>query len=404
MSEPPSPNNTLQQGNEWLKPVDPNEGERKWAQYAAASTPPRRSGATSLTATPHSGGSHSGLIERGAPPVPIAMEAPPTSRPGKTGTPPLTPSSNVIPGKEVPQLYAQIDGKLVPVTVGIDGTIVPIRHRPRSSSPPFDFDSDCDESKARGSAIQHPPIAQSPMQMPQSSWTPTQAITFPSAVEQQNAWLLLQQQQQLLFQLQQQQAITTAALAGIAARTQSSPDTWPGAGPPHANAGHEFSSDNSSAFVTHSDCGLSGQGSATVTPTTEVKAPRASRQEALLNQLRNTTITLPPPPPPPAPEKPFTNTKRKSKLEALMNSLQYTDLLTPSYSGKAQTQSETGVVVEAPDDDEIASMVSTGSNFTTPSNFSPGYKKKACRAYFSSTGCRHGEKCLFSHASPADES
>jgi hypothetical protein len=227
-----------------------------------------------------------------------------------------------------------------------------------------------------------------------------------SHLEQQNAWLLLQQQQQLLFQLQQQQAITTAALAGIAARTQSSPEAWSPSmlHPMHGTI--DFGSDVSSVFVTQSDCGLSGQGSATVTPTMTVdsKVPRVSRQDALLTKLKSTTITLPPPPPPPAPEKPFTNTKRKSKLEALMNSLQYTDLLTPSYSGKGQTQSEAGIIVETPDDDEVTPMTSTfGSNAATPSNFSPGYKKKACRAYFSSTGCRHSEKCLFSHASPSDE-
>ncbi|CUF64179.1 Hypothetical protein, putative [Bodo saltans] len=375
MSEPASPNNSLQQGNEWLKPVDPNEGERKWAQYAAASTPPRRSGVSSLVATPHSGSQ----LDRGPPP-PIPM--------GESGPP--RPNSNSPPAtKEAPpQLWAQIEGKLVPVSVGSDGTIVPVRGR-QSNSPHIEFESECGEKGFPA------PIVPTHTHVWNSQF---------SHLEQQNAWLLLQQQQQLLFQLQQQQAITTAALAGIAARTQSSPEAWSPSilHPMHQTA--EFGSDGS-AFVTQSDCGLSGQGSTTVTPTmaSDSKAPRASRQDALLTKLKNTTITLPPPPPPPAPEKPFTNTKRKGKLEALMNSLQYTDLLTPSYSGKGQTQSETGVVVETPDDDEITPMSAALGSAATPSSFSPGYKKKACRAYFSSTGCRHSEKCLFSHASPSDE-
>lgn len=369
MSEPASPN--LQQGNEWLKPVDPNEGERKWAQYAAASTPPRRSAAGSLAVTPHSG-SHS--LERGPPPpAPIPMGE--TGHPSRA-TPPLSSLAPPVSTKEAPQLYAQIDGRLVPVALGSDGAIIPVAMRNQ-------FECSAENEEKVGFA----PVAQ-------HIWNPS----F-SQLEQQNAWMLLQQQQQLLFQLQQQQAITTAALAGIAARTQSSPEAWSPPILPHA---HDFASDVSSAFVTQSDCGLSGQGSATVTPTMEAKVVRVSRQETLLNKLKNTTITLPPPPPPPAPEKPFANTKRKGKLEALMNSLQYTDLLTPSYSGKGQTQSETGVIVETPDDDEVTPLA-LGSSGATPSNFSPGYKKKACRAYFSSTGCRHSEKCLFSHASPSDE-
>lgn len=359
------------QGNEWLKPVDPNEGERKWAQYAAATTPPRRT--TSAATTPQSGSS----IER----------LPPGNETGASTPPPPPPAT-------APQLFAQIEGVLVPVALGVDGAIVPLQLPSKEGkipSPPFEFDSDCDESKSA-------PLAEQTWTRSATTWAtqlPTGFSGSSMGFEAKNAWMMLQQQQQLLFQLQQQQAITTAALAGIAARTNVAHDLMM----PSPSLPRDMG-DSPSAFVSQSDSGLSGLGSSTVTPTAiaNERLPRVSRQDALLQQLRSTTITLPPPPPPPAPEKPFSNSKKKSKLEALMNSLHYTDLLTPSYSTKGLTQSETGVVLETPDDD----VTPLSSSNATPSNFTPGYKKKACRAYFSSTGCKHAEKCLFSHLSPAD--
>lgn len=445
---------SLQQGNEWLKPVDPNEGERKWAQYVAATTPPR-------IHTPMTPGQHKSLpppsIEcLGAGPAPVSIDEGPQPQVSKKTCSP-SPNSTCHDVDFGPQLFAQIDGRLVPVTVSSNGAIVPTAatsqkvQSVRSTSPKFEFDSDSDEraSLQNGNVIgggastqgRHPtrlptqicstqlslPPGMNPSFQPTSStWSNTPQFSTPSPqfpvpastpanMETQNAWLLLQQQQQLLYQLQQQQAVTVAALAGIAAKQSPQALDDPGKGLT-ATRSYQCQADVTSSEVSgatffSSDGGLSGPASASTTPTMATFSdPRSvvrghSRQEALIHQLRGTNITLPPPPPPPASDKPFGNTRKKSKaqsLEALMNSLHYTDLLTPSYSSKEQTQSETGVIV---DEDTVTpsgpSPAILGSQpALSPSvQFTPGYKRKPCRAFFSSAGCKHGEKCLFCHES-----
>lgn len=340
-----------QQGNEWLKPVDPNEGERKWAQYAAAVTPPRRSEASSVAASPQA--SLAPRLLECTPPASIDLL--PVPKHVSTSGPPSPPS---VDEKISTQLYASIDGRLVPVRVTTEGSIVAV-------------------DQSRCSEVVEPCVPVVVVPKPQYVSTPP---AWPTQVpfEPQNAWLLLHQQQQLLLQLQQQQAMTAAALVGMTKSSQ-----WVCEAP---------------TDQIPSEPGLSAQGSSTVTPTVAEQRPRNLRQEALMQQLKSTSITLPPPPPPPPSDKPFVHTRKKSKsqsLEALMNSLQYTDLLTPTYSSK-ETQSEAGIVVET-SEDESQTPFDSSPGQGTPLGFTPGYKKKPCRAFFSG-GCRHADKCLFSHA------
>jgi hypothetical protein len=328
ISDPPLLLSPTGQTLTWLRSVDVNEGERKWAVYAA-STPERSPEARSVGAVgtpPSESGGYSrplrdAVLLQGLPPPPApAASAPsppaaiggpepigglpflaPSTAPAciddedddeglrRVGSshsaataasvkrdlqvsqalqhsqqpstpPPAHPNRSPAPAalaiggtktdlpesqtQKITQLYAEIDGKLVPVTVTIrdstggDGNAAVLRPTDAAEGPSATihlqslqhFAPTLNQMKAVEGPGRWPGTAAAPNPMtassrcgtePSHNLNPWYESGGPAAVPPSPSWMLLQQQQHLLAALQQQQAATVAALAAVTSAKQT---------------------------------------------------------------------------------------------------------------------------------------------------------------------------------------